>query len=207
MKREDFKKIKEEHFKICEKLIEKKGACYGIDFIIHCDECPFSEANSFKNIGCYEGGYVRKTHKKERDEVLVANAKEFLKFRPSKLTIVKINEEELEKFKNQEVRLATFGDKEGIFKKQDVVMEPVSDYKKAKHDAVNSPVHYQLEVNGEIIQVKHIANAVVKDMKGQKAAYVWNVVKYILRAEKKNGIEDYKKARKYLDFIIGEIGE
>ena len=32
-----------------------------------------------------------------------------------------------------------------------------------------------------------------------------NVVKYILRFQKKNGIEDLKKARKYLDWLIEEM--
>ncbi|MCA2096647.1 DUF3310 domain-containing protein [Anaerococcus degeneri] len=30
-------------------------------------------------------------------------------------------------------------------------------------------------------------------------------MKYILRANKKNGLEDYKKARQYLDWYIQEL--
>lgn len=180
MKREYFKEITDKHFEICEEIIKNDGDCSEVD--VSCAVCPFSYRNATNGVKC---------NKNWGDTLgLLENAKEFLKFRPSRLTVVKINEEELEKFKNQ-----------------DVVWEPVSDYKKAKHDAVNSPVHYQLNVNGQKLEVKDLIKAVVKGMDGTKGYYVGNVIKYILRAEKKNGIEDYKKARKYLDFIIGEIGE
>ncbi|WP_209774611.1 DUF3310 domain-containing protein [Anaerococcus degeneri] len=35
--------------------------------------------------------------------------------------------------------------------------------------------------------------------------YKGNIIKYILRANKKNGLEDYKKARQYLDWYIQEL--
>lgn len=185
MKREDFKKITDEHFKVCEKFIENKGKCLAV-----CSSCPFSGENLVASgSGCGNEGYANFGASTDKEDIiLVKSAKEFLKLRPSRLTVVKIDEEELEKFKNQKVRLATSDDKE-------------------EHDAVNSPVHYQLEVNGMDIEVKDLIKAIVKNMNGTKAYYVGNIIKYIMRAEKKNGIEDYKKARKYLDFVIGEIGE
>lgn len=35
--------------------------------------------------------------------------------------------------------------------------------------------------------------------------YKGNIIKYILRDSKKNGLEDYKKARQYLDWYIQEL--
>ena len=67
-------------------------------------------------------------------------------------------------------------------------------------DNVNSPNHYKLE-GLEIESIDIIKARLGKD--GFKAFCVGNALKYLIRAEKKNGIEDYKKARKYLDWIIG----
>lgn len=66
------------------------------------------------------------------------------------------------------------------------------------------PNHYKLNVKGQEIEVKDIIQEVVKDLQGIKAFNVANVIKYVLRAEKKNGIEDYKKAITYLNFITQE---
>ena len=39
-----------------------------------------------------------------------------------------------------------------------------------------------------------------------KAAWCWgNAIKYLLRFQKKNGLEDLKKARKNLDWLIEEM--
>ena len=39
-----------------------------------------------------------------------------------------------------------------------------------------------------------------------KAAWCWgNAIKYLLRFQKKNGLEDLKKARKNLDWLIEEV--
>lgn len=66
------------------------------------------------------------------------------------------------------------------------------------------PNHYKLNIKGQDIEVKDIIEEVVKDLQGVKAFNVANVIKYVLRAEKNNGIEDYKKAITYLNFIIQE---
>lgn len=71
-------------------------------------------------------------------------------------------------------------------------------------DNVNRPNHYQLNIKGNNIQVIDIINEVVKDYKPQEAFKIANVIKYILRASKKNGKEDLKKARKYIDMLVGE---
>lgn len=65
-------------------------------------------------------------------------------------------------------------------------------------DNINSPKHYKLEgLDIEAIDV-------IKSVLGDKfESYCrGNVIKYILRADNKNGLEDLKKARVYLDWEI-----
>nr|DAS49959.1 MAG TPA: nucelotide kinase [Caudoviricetes sp.] len=69
-------------------------------------------------------------------------------------------------------------------------------------DNVKSPKHYILESLG--IEVKDIIFEVTKDMKGKEAVCVGNILKYVMRARKKNGIEDYKKAYEYLGYLLKE---
>ena len=67
------------------------------------------------------------------------------------------------------------------------------------YDMVNSPAHYKLE--GLDIESKDVLKSVL----GNKGYVHWscgNAMKYIFRWEKKNGLEDLKKARKNLDFAI-----
>lgn len=71
-----------------------------------------------------------------------------------------------------------------------------------KIDNVNKPSHYQ-GANG--IEVIDVIRNFAGDLTGAKSIFWGNVVKYILRFQKKNGIEDLKKARKYLDWLIEEM--
>ena len=60
-------------------------------------------------------------------------------------------------------------------------------------DAVNHPNHYGGDTVYEVIKVCEAWGL-------QNNAYLFNVVKYVARAEKKNDpLEDLKKARFYLD--------
>ena len=73
-------------------------------------------------------------------------------------------------------------------------------------DNVNSPNHYKLE--GLDIESIDVIFAVIRGINnGVIAGCVGNILKYVMRAEKKNGLEDYKKARKYLDWCIEEKGK
>lgn len=69
-------------------------------------------------------------------------------------------------------------------------------------DNVNHPEHYQNIAGVEAID---ILNDVVKDLPGKQAAMLWNAMKYLLRFQKKNGVEDLKKARNYLDYLIADM--
>lgn len=69
-------------------------------------------------------------------------------------------------------------------------------------DNVNHPDHYQNIAGVETID---ILNDVVKDLPGKQAAMLWNSMKYLFRFQKKNGVEDLKKARNYLDYLIADM--
>lgn len=73
------------------------------------------------------------------------------------------------------------------------------DFEGDENDMVNSLAHYRLD--GLDIESKDVLKSVL----GAKGYVYWacgNAMKYIFRWEKKNGLEDLKKARKNLDFAI-----
>lgn len=75
-----------------------------------------------------------------------------------------------------------------------------------KYDNINNPKHYEVEIDGEKVNTLKMVQAVVRPIEnGVVASGVKDVLKYTIRAEKKNGLEDYKKARFYLDEIIKEL--
>ena len=64
---------------------------------------------------------------------------------------------------------------------------------------VNKPNHYQIGDTG--LECKDFISAWVG--KGNYGVFCFcNIMKYLVRAEKKNKLEDYKKAMKYLDMIV-----
>lgn len=69
-----------------------------------------------------------------------------------------------------------------------------------KSSNVNHPTHYQI-IDG--VEAIDIIEAVLGD--GFSDYCYGNVLKYILRAPNKNGLEDLKKAQVYLDWLIDEI--
>lgn len=71
-----------------------------------------------------------------------------------------------------------------------------------ENDIINKPNHYQINIKGNNIEVIDIIDEVVKNYKPQEAFKIANVIKYVLRASKKNGKEDLKKARKYIEMLL-----
>ena len=66
---------------------------------------------------------------------------------------------------------------------------------------ITSPNHYQSDKGFEVFDVQE---AFIHELKGMSASYWCNIVKYILRFQKKNGVEDLKKAKYYLEKLIEE---
>ena len=69
-----------------------------------------------------------------------------------------------------------------------------------KEDVVNNPSHYRGSKGLEVMEV--LENFLThEELKG---FYKGNVIKYILRSDKKNGTEDLNKALKYLGWLSKE---
>ena len=75
--------------------------------------------------------------------------------------------------------------------------------KESNVDMVNHPSHY---TQGGIECIDCIKSATVGKV-GIEAFCVGNAIKYLFRYEEKNGIEDVKKARWYIDRLIKELEE
>ena len=71
-------------------------------------------------------------------------------------------------------------------------------------DNIIRPNHYASNKGFEVFDVQE---AFIHELKGMAASYWCNVVKYILRFQRKNGVEDLKKAKYYLEKLIEEEGK
>ena len=69
-------------------------------------------------------------------------------------------------------------------------------------DNVNHPQHYQSKSGLETIDV---IEAFTEELVGGEATNTGNVLKYMCRWKSKNGLEDLKKARWYLNRLIGIV--
>ena len=70
---------------------------------------------------------------------------------------------------------------------------------KEENDSVSHPNHYQSKSGLETIDV---IQAFTEDLTGVESFYTGNILKYMCRWKKKNGLKDLKKARQYLDWLI-----
>lgn len=75
--------------------------------------------------------------------------------------------------------------------------------KKQTKDNVNHPSHY---TQGNIECIDAIAEA-TKFLRGIEATDTGNIIKYMWRWNNKNGLEDLRKARWYLNHLISHIEE
>lgn len=70
-------------------------------------------------------------------------------------------------------------------------------------DNVNHPAHY---TQGSIECIDAIAEA-TKHLRGIEATDTGNILKYMWRWNNKNGLEDLRKARWYLNHLISHLEE
>ena len=81
----------------------------------------------------------------------------------------------------------------------ELVLVYLAEYNRGIDKNVNQPNHYMIGNTG--LECKDFISAWVG--KGYYSVFCFcNIMKYLVRAEKKNKLEDYKKALKYLDMII-----
>lgn len=71
-----------------------------------------------------------------------------------------------------------------------------------REDMVNHPPHYQSKSGLEVIDV---IEAFTDNLKGIYAVDTGNAIKYICRWSHKNGVEDLKKARWYINNLIDHL--
>lgn len=69
-------------------------------------------------------------------------------------------------------------------------------------DMINHPNHYQSENGLEVIDV---IKEFTSGLEGIEATDTGNILKYICRWKKKNGVEDLKKAKWYLEHLIDYV--
>lgn len=69
-------------------------------------------------------------------------------------------------------------------------------------DMVNHPAHYKTNKGIETIDV---IEAFTEDLKGIEATDTGNVLKYMCRWPRKNGLQDLKKAQWYLNHLIAHV--
>lgn len=84
-------------------------------------------------------------------------------------------------------------------------------YGKNINDPVNNPSHYQLLPGVEVIDVLDVlCNKLDKSeslvLTGSQKSYYAQMMGYLMRCMDKNGLQDMKKARFYLDRIIKQRG-
>ena len=72
----------------------------------------------------------------------------------------------------------------------------------SKDKMESHPSHYQSETGMEVIDV---IEAFTFDLKGIEAICTGNVLKYICRWNKKNGLQDLEKAEWYLQRLIEHV--
>lgn len=76
-------------------------------------------------------------------------------------------------------------------------------YAVEQEKSVIRPSHYR---KGDL-ECMDVIIAMTADHSGEEGFMIGNVIKYLWRWKEKNGVEDLKKAREYLDRVIGELGE
>lgn len=69
-------------------------------------------------------------------------------------------------------------------------------------DMVSHPSHYQSETGLEAIDV---IEAFTFDLKGIESFDTGNILKYMCRWKQKNGVQDLKKAKWYLEHLINHV--
>lgn len=68
---------------------------------------------------------------------------------------------------------------------------------------VEHPKHYQLSIDLEVLDVINLVLS-NQEIYVSDSFYLGNVIKYLFRAEQKNGLEDYKKALYYFKKIMDD---
>lgn len=80
--------------------------------------------------------------------------------------------------------------------------ESTNEMYESKDAMVSHPSHYQSEAGLEVIDV---IEAFTSDLTGIEATDTGNILKYMCRWKKKNGLQDLEKAKWYLQHLIDHV--
>lgn len=69
-------------------------------------------------------------------------------------------------------------------------------------DKVNAPNHY----NSKSMESIDVIKVMTENLDPFAGYCMGNIIKYLYRYENKGGLEDLRKAKKYIDFLIEMIG-
>ena len=85
-----------------------------------------------------------------------------------------------------------------------VIEEPVESFEEFGDESsmVEHPDHYQSETG---LEVWDVVEAFTFDLSGVEAFDAGNVIKYLCRWHKKNGLRDLEKAMFYLEHLINHV--
>ena len=158
---------------LCKKVIDGETPSYICQEVM-CVDCPFGDAEIECETNSIEIKEIAQKYIEEHEKTVN--------------TIEKIEEKitlkELQEIKNNVELKGTVEAK----------ILPVGNLK----DIVNHPKHY---TNGKY-ECINVIEDVTKDLVGLEAVCTANVIKYMWRWKLKNGVEDLKKARWYLNKLI-----
>ncbi len=72
----------------------------------------------------------------------------------------------------------------------------------SEKDIINHPSHY---ISNEGLETIDVIDAFTAELQGTDAVYTGHILRYVCRWPYKNGTEDLKKARWYLDRLINKL--
>lgn len=175
------------------KLLNQQCATYHDK---ECKNCPLVIEKSFDYICLIDLLYDRKCNENYCDKLLVdAQKEEEEKLKNTKELNLPVSHVEQLKVIMQE---SLKKDKPPLNLAHDALI-PSS---VAKHDNVNSPKHY---CKGGLECIEVIKAQLTPE---QNTGYLYgNVLKYMWRWPEKNGLEDLRKAKHYLEWLIEEVNE
>lgn len=81
-------------------------------------------------------------------------------------------------------------------------VEVIARQKRSEDVMVSHPPHYQSKKGLEVIDV---VEAFTDGLNGIEATDTGNIIKYICRWNHKNGLQDLKKAKWYLEHLINHV--
>lgn len=91
--------------------------------------------------------------------------------------------------------------KHGVFKLHDDMLKEAGSVVDKTNDAVQHPSHY---TQGKVECIEALESATA-GLSGIDAVCTANAIKYLWRWRRKNGVEDLKKARFYIDYLIKHL--